>query len=131
MIVHIETGDADEVHDLDMAKAIGVALERTYPNHFWIVSFTGHALVVRHALITNYVTLATGKEGFGALLPRDKLGTTHEAVKAALKFAGSLLEAFKLPRGAWDGIVMPQVPEDLKKAVRKGDTKALSQLSRG
>jgi hypothetical protein len=119
-LVHIEEGDADEVHDLDMAKAIGVALEKNFPNHFWVISFTGHNLIIRHLLIANAVTFASGKEGFGSLLPRSKLGTTHEAVETAVKFAASLLEAFKMKRGAWDGEEMPQIPPDLLSEITKG-----------
>lgn len=119
-IVHIEPGEADEVRDLDLAKAISEALVKTYPNHYWLVSFAGHNLIVRHVLIASMVALETGKDGFGSLLPRDKIGTVHSACQVAIKFAGALLEAFKLPRGAWDGVVMPVIPEDLKKEIRAG-----------
>jgi hypothetical protein len=119
-IVHIEAGDADEVRDLEVAKAISEALERAYPSHYWLVSFAGHNLIIRHVLIASLITIETGKEGFGSLLPRDKIGTVHEAVKVAVRFAGALLEAFKLPRGAWDGVTMPVIPEDLKSQIVKG-----------
>lgn len=119
-IVHIEPGNADERRDLDLAKAIGVALEQHYPNHYWLVSFSGHNLIIRHLMIANVVTFATGKEGFGSLLPREKIGTVHEAVKTAVKFAGALLEAFKLPRGAWNGTDLPVIPDDLKNEITKG-----------
>jgi hypothetical protein len=119
-IVHIEAGDADEVRDLELAKAISQALEAAFPNHYFIVSFQGHNLIVRHVLIASLITVETGKEGFGSLLPRGKIGTVHEACKVAVRFAGALLEAFKLPRGAWDGVSMPVIPEDLKKALVAG-----------
>lgn len=120
LIRHIEPGDADEKRDLDLALAIGAALEKAYPNHFWLVSFAGHNLIIRHLLIANFVTLRTGKEGFGSLLPRDKIGTVHEATQVAVKFAGALLEAFGLPRGPWDGTTVPVIPPDLLKEVRAG-----------
>lgn len=113
-IVHVEKGDADESRDLELASAITAQLLQTYPNHYWIVSFAGHNLIIRHVLIASMVTVETGKEGFGSLLPRDKIGTVKEACKTAVKFAGALLEAFKLPRGPWDGVSMPQLPNDLR-----------------
>lgn len=119
-IVHVEHGNEDEVRDLETAKAISVALETAYPNHYFLISFQGHNLIVRHVLIASLITVETGKEGFGSLLPRDKIGTVHDACKVAVKFAGALLEAFKLPRGAWDGVTMPVIPEDLKSAIMKG-----------
>lgn len=131
MIVHIETGDADEARDLAMATEIGIALNKAYPNHYWLVSFTGHALVVRHLLIANAVTCATGKEGFGSLLPKSKMGTIPEACKEAVKFGGALLEAFKLPRGPWNGADMPIVPADLRKAIRTGDQRGVALAGRG
>jgi len=114
LIVHVEKGDPDESRDLELATAITGALEKAYPNHYWLVSFAGHNLIVRHVLIASWVTVETGKEGFGSLLPRDKIGTVHEACATAVKFAGALLEAFKLPRCAWDGTTMPELPQDLK-----------------
>lgn len=118
--VRIEKGDTDEVRDLDLAMQIGKAIEDAYPHHYWIISFAGHNLIVRHVMIANMIALETGKEGFGSLLPRDKIGTVHNACKIAAKFAGALLETFRLPRGPWDGITMPVIPEDLKSAIRKG-----------
>lgn len=119
-IVHIERGDPDEEQDLTLALAIGRALEKAYPNHYWLVSFVGHNLIIRHLLIANFVTLMTGKEGFASLLPRDKIGTVHEAEKTAVKFAGALLEAFGLPRGPWNGDDLPQMPPKLLAEVRAG-----------
>lgn len=114
-ILHIEPGTLDESRDLEMAKAISEELARHYPNHYWLVSFTGHALVVRHVLIASLVSIETGKDGFGSLLPKNRLGTIHEAQREAVRHAGALLEAFKLPRGAWDGVEIPIMPPDLKR----------------
>lgn len=93
---------------------------KAYPNHYWLVSFAGHNLILRHILIANTITIETGKEGFGSLLPRDKIGTIHEACKTAVKFGGALLEAFGLPRGAWNGIDPPKIPEALRKEIAAG-----------
>ena len=121
-ILHIEAGDADETRDLELAKAISEALAAAYPSHYWLVSFAGHNLIVRHLMIANVVTLRTGFEGFASLLPRNKIGTVHEACKTAVKFGGALLETFGLKRGAWDGVEMPVIPNDLRTAImsRKG-----------
>lgn len=116
-LIHIEAGDKDEVRDLELAKAVNEELCRVYPNHYWIVSFAGHNLIIRHVLIASLITIQTGREGFGSLLPRDKIGTVHEAQRVAVQFAGALLEAFRLPRGAWNGTDIPQVPADLRKEI--------------
>ena len=119
-LVHVEPGNQDEVLDLQKAHAISQALEKAYPNYFWLISFTGHNLIVRNLLIANAVTMELGKEGFASLLPRDKIGTVEEAEKIAVKFAGALLEAFKLPRGAWDGVTTPVIPDDLRNEILRG-----------
>jgi len=119
-IVHIEPGNPDELRDLELAHAISVELARVYPNHYWLVSFAGHNLILRHPLIASIVTLETGREGFSSLLPRNKIGTVHEACAVAVKFAGAMLEAFRLPRGLWDGETMPVIPADLKREVMAG-----------
>jgi hypothetical protein len=113
-IVHIERGHKDESRDLELSIAIQTALQREYPNHYWLVSFTGHAIIVRHVLIASLVSVETGQEGFGSLLPKNKTGTVHETEQEAIKHAGALLEAFKLPRGAWNGADIPAMPADLK-----------------
>ena len=110
-IIHVEPGEAHERSQMEKAKQICAILEKHYPNHYWIVGFQSDALIIRHLAIANAMTFATGKEGFGALLPKDRLGTPKELERTVVKFGGSLLEAFKLPRGAWDGrdpIVPPQ-----------------------
>lgn len=120
LIVHVERGDPDESRDLDLAQAISNELNRVYQNHYWLVSFQGHNLIVRHVLIASLVATETNREGFGALLPREKIGTVHEAQKQAVEFAGKLLEAFGLPRGPWDGAHVPVMPADLRTAILKG-----------
>lgn len=99
----VETGDADEASDRDLAIHIGQVLERHYPNHPFIIGFQGRGLVIRHLAIASEMARIIGREGFATLLPRDRLGTPKEVTNAAVSFAGELLEAFQLPRGAWDG----------------------------
>jgi len=116
-IVHIERGEPDERRDLELAKKVSVALCKAYPNHYWLVSFTGHALVVRHVLIASLIAMECGREGFGSLIPREKLATVHAAEAEAVKHGGALLEAFRLPRGAWNGEDVPVIPPDLKRSI--------------
>jgi hypothetical protein len=117
-IVHIEPGDPDEAADLAQALEIGKILERHYPNHPWMISFQSHALIIRHLPIANAVTMVTGKEGFGSVLPPG-LVTPKKLTAEVVRHAGALLEAFGLPRGPWDGRD-PIVPESLAKAARAG-----------
>lgn len=105
----LERGDDDEASDRDLAVRIGQALEQHYPNHPWIIGFQGRALVLRHLAIASEVHRVLGRDGFASLLPKDKLGTHKEVMQSAIKFGGELLEAFQLPRGAWDGR-LPIVP---------------------
>jgi len=119
-IVHIVPGNADESNDLAIAKAIAVELELRYPGHYWMIGFRDHNLCLTHVAITNTVTVQTGKEGFCSLLPRNKIGTVQEACKTAVKFAGALLEAFKLPRGAAVEELYPTMPEDLYRTIMRG-----------
>lgn len=105
----IEQGDADEASDQTLAMDIGEILEKHYPNHPWIVGFQGRALVLRHLAIASEVSRVIGRDGFASMLPRDKLGTPKEVTHSVVMFAGALLEAFQLPRGAWDGR-LPIVP---------------------
>lgn len=99
----VECGDQDEASDRDLAIQIGQVLERAYPNHPFIIGFQGRGLVIRHLAIASEMARIIGREGFATLLPREKLGTPKEVTHAAVMFAGELLEAFQLPRGAWDG----------------------------
>lgn len=108
--VHVlERGDPDESSDMALAIDIGQVLQKVYPSHPWIVGFQGRGLVLRHLGIASEVARVIGREGFSSLLPREKLGTPREARHAAIMFAGELLEAFGLARGAWDG-TPPTVP---------------------
>lgn len=106
----LEFGDADEVSDMELALEVGHILQREYPNHPWIVGFQGRGLVIRHLGIASEVARVIGREGFASLLPRDRLGTPKEVRHSVVMFAGELLEAFGLPRGAWDGS-LPIVPD--------------------
>lgn len=107
----LENGDPDELSDQELAVRIGQALEKHYPNHPWIIGFQGRGLVLRHLAIASEVARVLGREGFASLLPREKLGTAKEVTHTAVTFGGEMLEAFQLPRGAWDGR-MPIVPKN-------------------
>ena len=109
----LEVGNPDEASDRDLAIHIGQVLERHYPNHPFIIGFQGRGLVIRHLAIASEMHRVIGREGFATLLPREKLGTPKQVTHAAVMFAGELLEAFQLPRGAWDGRT-PIVPSAWK-----------------
>lgn len=120
-IVRIVPGARDESRDLDLAKACMESLQKAYPNYYWVVEFTGHNLVVKLPMVSNLLVLAcakrgrpmTGHEAFGARLPRESIGTVHDAQAAAVKQAGLILEIFKLPRGPWNGVDMPVIPDGM------------------
>lgn len=99
----LDSGEADEASDRDLAIEIGQILMKTYPNHPFVVGFQGRGLVLRHLGIASEVARVIGREGFSSLLPRERLGTPRQARHAAITFAGELLEAFGLRRGPWDG----------------------------
>ena len=128
-IVHIVPGLPEESGDLEKAMAITVALEKHFPGHYWKVDFRDHNLTLQHVAITNAVTVQTGKEGFCSLLPREKIGTVHEATASALKFAAALLEAFGLPRGPAVPDQYPVMPVDLYTAIIRG--KQLRGMGKG
>jgi hypothetical protein len=102
-LVVIEQGNADEQSDMAIAMQVGDALQKHYPDHPWIVSVQGRAIIIRHLAIAAEVAAKIHREGFGSVLPKDKLGTPKEIVRSAAMFGGQLLEAFQLPRGKWDG----------------------------
>lgn len=110
----VERGDPDEISDMELAKRVGQALCRQYPDHPWLVSFQGRALVIRHLAIADAVTLELGRQGFGSVLPRDKMGTHKEVEQSAMRCGGEMLEAFGLKRGQWDGTT-PTVPKHWKR----------------
>ena len=106
----MEAGDPEEATQLALAQKVGDSLNQAYPNHPWVIGFQGGGIVVRHLSIAGAVANALGKEGFASLLPKNKLGTPDEIRESCIRFGGELLEAFELPRGAWDGRE-PQVPK--------------------
>ena len=115
----MEHGDADEASDLALAQVIGQALNKAYPDHPWIVGFQGRGLVIRHLSSAGEVARVLGREGFSALLPREKLRTPKQIAATATEFGGQMLEAFGLPRGKWDGR-LPVVPVAWSKGKEKG-----------
>jgi hypothetical protein len=116
----VEPGDPDEASDRDLAIQVRVALERHYPDHPWSVTFSNHNLVVRHGLIAGAIKDCTGKPHFGSLLPRGKMHTPKQVIKAAVTFGGALLEAFGLPRGRLEPGCHLRIPQDLFTALRSG-----------
>lgn len=99
----LEHGTKAEQSQEDLAVQVGEALNKHYPNHPWIVSFQGGALVIRHLSIAHKMFLEIGRDGFGAVMDSKKLDTPTSITKSAIEFGGMLLENFGLPRGPWDG----------------------------
>lgn len=102
MIEILEKGTPEEKSEQELAVSIGQALNKFYPNHPWIVSFQGGAIIVRHLAIGQAMSREIGREGFGAVMPKG-MKTPKEITKSAIEFGGMLLENFSLPRGPWDG----------------------------
>jgi len=107
----VEAGDPEESSYLALALEIWKALEKHYPNHPWLVSFQGGAMIVRHTVINAAVAAHLRRDGFGFLMPKEKLGTAKEVTKSALEAGGAMLELFGYRRGAWDGSD-PVIPKD-------------------
>lgn len=99
----LEHGTPEERSDQDLAIQIGHALNKHYPNHPWVVSFQGHALIIRHLAIAHAMFREIGRDGFGAVMDPTKLDTPTSVMKSAIEFGGMMLENFGLPRKAWDG----------------------------
>jgi hypothetical protein len=99
----LEHGNEDESSAIELAKQVGEALNKYYPNHPWLVGFQGGHIVVKHLAIEDAVHAAIGKRGFSMARPYNKLVTHKEITAECVLMGGMLLEQFKLPRGAWDG----------------------------
>ena len=113
MMELIEKGDPEESSYLELAYEIWTQLNKHYPDHPWQVSFQGGAMIVRHAVINAEVAASLKREGFGFLLPKDKLDNYKEVVQSSVQAGGAMLELFSMPRGKWDGRD-PVIPTDWK-----------------
>ena len=109
----LERGTPQESSQEAIAFQVGEALNKHYPNHPWVISFQGGAIIIRHLSIAHAVWRELKRDGFGAVMNPKMLNTPTEITKSAVRFGGELLEAFGLPRGAWDGRE-PVVPERMK-----------------
>jgi hypothetical protein len=107
----IEAGDPDESLDLQKAREVAHTLEREYPGHPFLVSFQGRVLVVRHLVISALVRSALGRDGFGFVLKHLESHSSSDLAHSAMVAGGQMLEAFGLPRGAWDG-TEPKLPAE-------------------
>lgn len=110
----IEQGNADEALDLQKAQEVAQTLEKHYPNHPWLISFQGRALVVRHLAISDLVRNSLGRDGFGFVLKHLTSYSASDLAKNAVMAGGQMLEAFGLKRGAWKG-EEPVVPAGWKR----------------
>lgn len=110
----IEPGEASESLDLEKAQQVAATLERHYPGHPWLVSFQGRVLVVRHLAISDLVRVDLGRDGFGFVLKHLDSHSASDLARNAVMAGGQMLEAFGLPREAWDGRE-PTVPSGWKR----------------
>jgi len=110
----IERGDADEALDLAKAQEVAQTLERHYPDHPWLISFQGRALVVRHLAISDLVRNEMGQDGFGFLMKHLAAYSSSDLADGAMRAGGQMLEAFGLPRGRWHG-ELPRLPSGWKR----------------
>lgn len=112
-MAYIERGDPEESSYLELALEIWKQLNKAYPNHPWLVSFQGGAMIVRHTVINAEVAAKLKRDGFGFLMPKERLGTPKEVTTSAIQAGGAMLELFGYRRGAWDGSD-PVIPADWK-----------------
>lgn len=113
-LVIVEQGNEDEGGYVALGCQIAHEVAKAYPEHPWQVSFQGGAMIVRHEHINAFAAAALKREGFGLLLPKDKLGSHKEVVHSSVTAGGAMLELFGYPRGKWDGERLPEVPKDWK-----------------
>jgi hypothetical protein len=107
----VEQGNEDESSYVTLGCEIAQALAKAYPHHPWIVQFGGHAMIVKHEHIHAFAAGTLKREGFGFLLPKDKLGNPKDVIHTAVMAGGAMLELFGYPRGPWDGERLPEVPK--------------------
>jgi hypothetical protein len=112
-------GNADEQSDMDIARHVAACLNRHYPGHPFVVDVQGRGIILRHMEISILAGAYLRRQGFGFLMPRDKMGTPKEIEASAVRAGGAMLELFKLPRGQWTG-ALPQIPDDWKRGQQRG-----------
>lgn len=95
----MEEGNAEESSDMAIARQIGHALNKHYPDYLWQISVQGGGLVLRNHSISCVAAAFLRREGFAYLMPRDKMGTPKDIEESAIRAGGSMLELFSLPRG--------------------------------
>jgi len=95
----MEEGNAEESSDMAIARQIGHALNKHYPDYLWQISVQGGGLVLRNASISMVASAFLRREGFAYLMPREKMGTPKEIEESAVRAGGAMLELFSLPRG--------------------------------
>lgn len=95
----MEEGNADESSDMAIARQIGFALNKHYPDYLWQISVQGRGIVLRNASISMVAAAFLRREGFAYLMPRDKMGTPKDIEESAVRAGGAMLELFSLPRG--------------------------------
>ncbi len=128
LAIVMEEGDADEQSDMAVARQVGHALNKHYPDYLWQISVQGRGLVLRNHSISMVAAAYLRREGFSFLMPREKMSTPKDIEDSAIKAGGAMLELFSLPRGrapipdpdmlAASGLV--KIPADWKQRQQKG-----------
>jgi hypothetical protein len=128
LAIVMEEGDADEQSDMAVARQVGHALNKHYPDYLWQISVQGRGLVLRNHSISMVAAAYLRREGFSFLMPREKMSTPKDIEESAIKAGGAMLELFSLPRGrapipdpdmlAASGLV--KIPADWKQRQQKG-----------
>lgn len=99
LAITMEEGRPEEQADMAIARQVAAALNRHYPDHLWHIQVQGGGLVLRHHAISVVASAFLRREGFGFLMPRNKMGTPDEITQSAVMAGGAMLELFGLPRG--------------------------------
>ncbi len=78
LAIVMEEGDADEQSDMAVARQVGHALNKHYPDYLWQISVQGRGLVLRNHSISMVAAAYLRREGFSFLMPREKMSTPKD-----------------------------------------------------
>ena len=102
----------EDIRQMERAKMVGEILNQKYPNHLWMVSWQGGALVVKNLAISSHY-------GFILKDESDYKVLSHNAMVAG----GELLERANLARTKWNG----QMAETLEGSTKQWFNPGLKQ----
>lgn len=127
LAIVMEAGNPEERSLMLVATQVAHTLNKHYPDHLWHVLVQGGGILLRHHAISAVADSFLKRQGFGFLMPPEKLGTPKEIVRSAISAGGHMLELFGLPRGrapipdpdilAASGLV--KIPRDWRKGQQR------------